>query len=194
MDPSLALNTLMSSGLPSPGFSPPAVVPKIHPMGQPRIGRPLYGPAKSRRLFRMLVSMLSHYAFLRTLAYDMRWSVRCRRWNPMIRSRRLWCAVSSAECPGRESKSHPYSRVSITSTFSRRIFRVNGGSSIYRLTMLKPPSLYFLPLMKNRPSLTDHTTICVTLARSTAARFCPPQKRFIDSAHILINPVDPGTS
>ena len=37
----------------------------------------------------MVVSTLSHCAFLRALAYDMRWSVRCRRRKPMIRRRRL---------------------------------------------------------------------------------------------------------
>ena len=50
-------------------------------------------PAKRRRRLRMVVSTLSRCAFLRALAYNMRWSVRCRRWKPMIRRKSLWCAV-----------------------------------------------------------------------------------------------------
>ena len=59
VDPSVVWNTLMSashwaqffSGRPGPGFSPPANCPKHHSMGQPLIGRPLYGPRKEEASF-----------------------------------------------------------------------------------------------------------------------------------------------
>ena len=123
-DPSVARNTLRSSighwsqffsGRPGPGFSPPAIDRNIIR----RVGRSscvrCTPSAKRRRRLSMVVSKLSHCAFLRALAYDMRWSVRCRRWKPMIRRRNLWCAVrSSAKCYlPRVHVTHPYSRVCI---------------------------------------------------------------------------------
>ena len=82
--PSVARNTLrlstrywarFFSGLPGPGFSPPAIVPNI----TRRVGRSwcvrCTPPAKRRRRL-LVVSTLSHCAFLRALAYDMRSSVR----------------------------------------------------------------------------------------------------------------------
>ena len=97
--PSVARNTLRSStkhwvqfysGRLGPGFSPPAIVPDI----TRRVSRSLCvrctAPANRRRRLRMVVSTLSHGAFVRALAYDMRWSVRCRRWKPMIRTSNTW--------------------------------------------------------------------------------------------------------
>ena len=96
VDPSLAWNTLMSSarhwaqffsGRPGSGFSPHQPSPNIIRW----VGRSLVvrctASAKRRRRLRMVVSTLSHCAFLRAFAYGMRWSVRCRRWPPMIRRR-----------------------------------------------------------------------------------------------------------
>ena len=138
-DPSVARHTLRSStiknrnwdqffsGRPGLGFSPPAVVPN----STRRVSRSLCvhctPPAKRRRRLQMVVPTLSHCAFLRALAYDM-WSVRCRRWKPMVRKRNLWCGVrSSAKCYlPRVHVAHPYSS-SITSAFSMRNFRANGA-------------------------------------------------------------------
>ena len=64
--------------------------------------------AKRRCRVQMLVSKVSHCAFLRALAYDMKLSVRCRRWKPMIR-RRNWGGVrfgAQRSALGRESTSH----------------------------------------------------------------------------------------
>ena len=108
VEPSVTWKTLRSptrywaevfSGGPGPGFSPPVVVPSI----TRRFSRSLVvrctTPAKRRRHLCMVVSTLSNSAFLRALAYDMRWSVRCRRRKPMIRRTSLWCAVrGSAKC------------------------------------------------------------------------------------------------
>ena len=60
-------------------------------------------PADRRRRLRMVVPTLSLCAFLRAFAYDMRWSVRCRRWKPMIRRRTCgvpFAAHRSAPCRG----------------------------------------------------------------------------------------------
>ena len=77
----------------------------------------------------MVVSTLSHCAFLRALAYDMRWPVRCRRWKPIVRRRRLWCAVrSSAKCFWPRVQV-TQARVSVTSALNMRTCRVNGASS-----------------------------------------------------------------
>ena len=140
VEPSVARNTLIPSarqwaqvfsGRPGPGFSPPAIVPKHHPMDPPLIVRPIYAPRKRRRRLQMVVSTISHWAFVRALAYDMRWSVRFWRWKPMTRKRRLWCAVrSSAKCSWPRVKTNVQHRVPITSTFNRRTFRVNGSSFI----------------------------------------------------------------
>ena len=112
VDPSVARNTLrfsrrhwaqFFSGRPGPGFSPPAIVPNI----TRRVSRSLCvrctPPAKRRRPLRIIVSTLSHCALLRALAYDMRWSVRCRRWKPMIRWKNCvvpFAAQRSAPCRG----------------------------------------------------------------------------------------------
>ena len=113
VDPSVVLNALMSArhwaqffrSRPGPGCSPPAIVPNITRwvsrsfVGQPLICRPLYGSRKEEASFAGGFSTLPHCAFLRALVYDMRWSVRCRRWKPMIHRRRMWCAGrSSAKC------------------------------------------------------------------------------------------------
>ena len=50
----------------------------------------------------------------------------------MVRLRNMWCAVrSSVRCslPGGQV-THPSSRVSISSAFSMRTFRVNGAASV----------------------------------------------------------------
>ena len=139
VDPSTAQNTLRSStrrwaqffsGRPGPGFSPPDIVPNIIR----RVSRSLCvrctAPVNRRRRLRMVIS--AHCAFLRALAYDMRWSVRCRRWKPMIGRRNLWSAIrSSAKCSLLSVHvTRPYSRVSITSVFSMRTVRANGAASI----------------------------------------------------------------
>ena len=106
VDPSVARNSLrlsirhwaqFFSGRPSPGFSPPAIFPNI----TRRVGRSLCvrctAPAKRRRRLRMVVSALSQCAFLRAVAYDMRWSERCQRWKSMIRRGNLYCAVRSSD-------------------------------------------------------------------------------------------------
>ena len=126
VDPSVARNTLRSStrhgarffsGRPGSGFSPPAIVPNI----TRRVNRSLCVhcrvPANRRRRLRMVVSTLSHCGFLRALAYDMSWFVRCRRWKPNTRRRNLRCAVRNSETCSLPSihVTHPYSRVSITS-------------------------------------------------------------------------------
>ena len=77
VDPSVARNTLRSStkhwaqlfsGRSGPGFSPSAIVPNI----TRRVSRSLCvrctPPANRRRRLRMVVSTLSHLAFLRALA------------------------------------------------------------------------------------------------------------------------------
>ena len=149
MDPSVARKTLRSSlrdigpslfsGQPGAGFSPPPIVQNITRW----VGRSLCvqcpSPAKGRRRLRMLVLNLSYCDFLRAWAYDMKWPVRCRRWKPMIRWRNLWCAVRSpAKCYlPMVHVTHPYSRVSITSAFSIRTFRVNGAASMLRSSRLK---------------------------------------------------------
>ena len=140
MDPSVARNTLRSStrhwaqffsGRPGPGFSPPAIVPNVIR----RISRSLClrctPPAKGRRRLRMLVSTLSHCAFVRALAYDMRWSVRCRQWKPMIRRRNLWCAVRSSDssCRGSTLRTRTAGFLS-PRPCSMRTFRANGAASI----------------------------------------------------------------
>ena len=88
VDPSVASKTLMSStrhwaqffpGRPRPGFTPPAIVPNITRWVSRSLAVRCPAPAKRRRRLRIAVSMLSHCAFLRALAYDMRWSLRCRR-------------------------------------------------------------------------------------------------------------------
>ena len=88
VDPSVGSNTLMSSarhwaqffsGRPHPGFTPPAIVPNMSRWSSRSLVVRCTAPAKSRRRLRVVVPMLSHCAFLRTLAYDMPWSVRCRR-------------------------------------------------------------------------------------------------------------------
>ena len=68
----------------------------------------------------MLVSTLSRCAVLWAFAYDVRWSVRCRRWKPT-----WWCHVRSrADCSWpRVHVTHPYMRVSNISAFSMRTFR-----------------------------------------------------------------------
>ena len=105
VDPSVAFNTLMLSarhwtrfvsGRPRPGFSPPANVPNITRSVSRSLVVCCTPPAKSRRRLRKVVSTLSHYAFLRALSYDMRWSMRCRRRKPMTRRRRLWHPVQSS--------------------------------------------------------------------------------------------------
>ena len=64
-------------GRPGSGFSPPFVAPNI----TRRVSRSGFArcmpPANRRRRLRILVSALSHCAFSRTLAYDLRWSARC---------------------------------------------------------------------------------------------------------------------
>ena len=90
----MAWNTLMSSARhwaqsfsfrPGLGFSPSANAPSITRW----VSRPLVvrctAPGKTKRRWRMVVSTLSHFFFLRTLAYDMRLSVRCRRLTIIIR-------------------------------------------------------------------------------------------------------------
>ena len=80
VDPSVPWNTLMSSarhwaqcysGRPGPGFSPPANVPNITRWSSRSLVVRCTAPAKRRRRLRMVVSTLSHCAFLRALAYDM---------------------------------------------------------------------------------------------------------------------------
>ena len=64
---------------------------------------------------------------------DMRWSMRCLRWKPMLRTRSLRCALwSSAKCSTpRVHVTRPYSSgVSTTSDFSMRTFSVNEAVSI----------------------------------------------------------------
>ena len=88
-------------------------------------------PANRRRRLRMVVSTLS-CALLRALAYGMRWSVRCRRWKPMIRRRNLWCAIRSlAKCSlPRVHVTHPCEIGFDHLGFSMRNFRANGAASI----------------------------------------------------------------
>ena len=110
------------SGRPRPGFSTPAIVPNITRWVRRSLFVRCTAPAKRRRRLRMIVSTLWHCDFLRALAYDMRWSVSCRRWKPVTRRRNLCCGVrSSAKCSlPRVRVTHPYSRVSITSAFIER--------------------------------------------------------------------------
>ena len=139
--PSLALNTVMPSprhrayvfpGRPGPGSYPLTIAPNI----TRRVSRSGFArctaPAKRRRRLRTAVSTLSHWAFLRALAYVMRWLVRCRRWEVVIRTGSLWCALwTTAKCSTpRVHVTHPYSSVPITSDFSTRIFTVNEAVSI----------------------------------------------------------------
>ena len=92
VDPSVAPNTLRSStrhwallfsGRSRPGFTPAAIVPNITRWVSHSLLVRCTAPAKTRRRLRIVVQTLSHCAFLRALAYDIRWSVRCRRWKPM---------------------------------------------------------------------------------------------------------------
>ena len=93
VDASVARNTLRSStrhwarffsGRPGPGF-PPAIVPNIVRRVSGSLCVRCTAHAKRRRRLQMVVSTLSRCAFVRALAYDMRWSVRGRRWKPMVR-------------------------------------------------------------------------------------------------------------
>ena len=122
VDPSVTRNTLRSStrhwsqffsGQPGLGCSPPDTVPNITRRVNSSLCVRYMADANRRRRLRMVVSTLPHCAFLRALVYDIRWSVRCRRWKPMIRRRNPWCAVrSSAKCSlPRVRVTHPYSRV-----------------------------------------------------------------------------------
>ena len=122
VEPSVAVNTMRSStrhwakffsGRPGPGFSPPTNVPNIIRKVSHSLCVRCAAPANMRRGLLMAVSTLSHCAFLRALAYDMRWSVRSWRWKPMIRRRNLWCAVRrSAKCSLlRVHVTNPYCRI-----------------------------------------------------------------------------------
>ena len=127
------------SGRPRPGLTPPAIASNIRRWVSRSLVVRCTAPANRRRRLRIVVSTLSHCAFLRALAYDIRWSVRYRRWKPM-NLRRLWGAVRSlAKCSRpRAQVTHPYNRVSITSVCSRRTFNMNGASSIPYSSRLKP--------------------------------------------------------
>ena len=61
----------MSFLAPGPGFSPPAIVPTITRLVSRSGFARCTTPAKRRRRLRIVVSTLSHCAFLRALAYDM---------------------------------------------------------------------------------------------------------------------------
>ena len=73
---------------PGPGLSPPAIVTNT----TRRVSRSGFArcttPANSRRRLRIVVSALSHRAFLRALAQDKRLPVRCSRWKPIIRTKK----------------------------------------------------------------------------------------------------------
>ena len=64
---------------PRPVFTSPANAPNITRWVSRSLVVSCTAPAKRSRHLRMVVSTPSHCAFLRALAYDMRWSVRCRR-------------------------------------------------------------------------------------------------------------------
>ena len=101
---------------------------EYHPPGQSSIVCRATAPAKKSRRLRMVVSMLSH-RLLEAFTYErVVQSVRCRRWKPMTR-RRTWCADRSLAkcCALRVHVTHPYSRVSITSAFRIRTFRLSGA-------------------------------------------------------------------
>ena len=118
-----------------PGLSPRAIVPSITRWTrrslQSLVGRSLYTPRKDGasfadgRLDALTLCLLEGLGIRHVM---MRWSMRCRRWKPMIRKRRSWCAVRTSVKRSwpRVQVTHPYSTVSTTSVFSGRTFRVHG--------------------------------------------------------------------
>ena len=125
---------------PGSGLSPSAIVPNMTRRIS-RLGLPCTAPAKGGRCLRIVASTLSHCAFLRALVYGMRWSVRCRRWKPVIRRRSLRRTLwSAAKCSTpRVHATRPYSSVSLTSAFSMQTFRGNGAVSVPRSSSLNQP-------------------------------------------------------
>ena len=101
--------------------------------------------AKRRRSLPIIVSTLAHLCQLENLGVQhvMWWSIRCRRWKPMICKRILRCAVRrSAECSRpRVHGPHPYSRVSVTSACTRTL-RVNGACMPLRVKVRRLISAY----------------------------------------------------
>ena len=96
------------------------------------------------------LSTLSHCVLLKAMAFGRRWSVRCRRCEPMIRRRRKrsrrWCSVRSVivrSVPGRESTSHGhcYSVVSPTSAFSMRVHLQGEWSGRHLVRLPLEPSV-----------------------------------------------------
>ena len=77
---------------PDLGFSAPAIVPKTTRCVSRSSFVHCTPPANKSHSLRMVVRTLSHCVFLRALAYVTRWSVRYRRWKPVLR-RRWWCSV-----------------------------------------------------------------------------------------------------
>ena len=74
--------------------------------------------------------MLARRVFLNAFAYKrVVWSTHCRRGKPMPRRKARWCADQSLAkcCALRVHVAHPYSRVSVTSTFRIRTFKLCGA-------------------------------------------------------------------
>ena len=119
-------------GRPGPRFSPPAIVPNIIRRVSSSGFARCTAPEKSRRRLRIVALPPSHCALLRAFAYDMRWSVRCRRWKPVVQRRSLryalWSSTAKCSTP-RVQVTHPCSDVSITSDFIMRAFNVNEAVS-----------------------------------------------------------------
>ena len=83
----------------------------------------------------MVISTLTHCAFLRALADDMiRWSMRCRRWKLMVRTYEEVVVCRSELSKVLLDKGPRHTPVQQClhhlAAFSMRTFRVNGTSSI----------------------------------------------------------------
>lgn len=101
-----------------PGFSPQAIAANTT---RPFSYRSTAPANKDHRVLTGC-STLSHGGFAEAFVYDrVVWSVRCRRWKPITRSR---TTVGGTKFAHRVHVKTPYSRVSITSAFSMRALRL----------------------------------------------------------------------